>query len=58
MALQLAELDSLIDRLPEKLDTHINKLGTNLSGGEKQRLSLARLLLKMGQSLNKELLMI
>ena len=46
IALQLAELSTLIDRLPEKIDTHLNKMGTNLSGGERQRLSLARLILK------------
>lgn len=45
-ALQLAELDNLLDRLPLKLDTDIHQRGTNLSGGEKQRLAIARLILK------------
>ena len=45
-ALQLAELDNLLDRLSLKLDTDIHQRGTNLSGGEKQRLAIARLILK------------
>ena len=45
-ALHLVELDTLMDRLPLKLNTVIEKRGTNLSGGEKQRLSIARVILK------------
>ena len=32
--------------MPEGLDTHIGPYGFNLSGGEKQRLKLARVLLR------------
>lgn len=38
--------DEFIERLPDKLETHIEQNGTNLSGGQKQRLCIARALLK------------
>ena len=41
-----AGLESLIDRLPEGLDTTVGERGYRLSGGEKQRLALARAILK------------
>jgi len=44
--LKLAHLDDVIKRLPNGLDTHLEESGTILSGGEKQRLSLARALLR------------
>lgn len=44
--LRSARLDELIERLPAGLDTEIGDRGVKLSGGEKQRLSLARALLK------------
>ncbi len=41
-----AHIGSLIARLPEGLDTVVGDRGHRLSGGEKQRIALARLLLK------------
>lgn len=41
-----AHIGSLIERLPDGLDTVVGDRGHRLSGGEKQRIALARLLLK------------
>lgn len=38
--------DEFIDRLPDGYETHIEQGGTNVSGGQKQRLCIARALLK------------
>ncbi len=43
--LRALRLESFIDSLPNGLETSINELGTNLSGGEKQRLAIARAIL-------------
>jgi ATP-binding cassette subfamily B protein len=45
-ALKSAQVWSLVGSLPEGLDTVVGDRGHRLSGGEKQRLALARLLLK------------
>ena len=45
-ALQLAQIADLVADLPEGLDTVVGDRGHRLSGGEKQRLAIARLLLK------------
>jgi ATP-binding cassette subfamily B protein len=45
-ALEAAQIAHLIDDLPEGLDTVVGDRGHRLSGGEKQRLAIARLLLK------------
>ncbi len=45
-ALQAAQVWSLVDSLPSGLDTVVGDRGHRLSGGEKQRLAIARLLLK------------
>ena len=41
-----AGLDHFVESLPLGLDTVINENGNNISGGEKQRISIARTLLK------------
>lgn len=45
-AIRMADLESLISRLPHGLDTVIGENGAALSGGEKQRISLARCYMK------------
>lgn len=45
-ALEQAGLKALIDSLPEGISTVISENGKNFSGGEKQRISLARVLLR------------
>lgn len=45
-ALELAQCREIIDRLPDGLDTGIGVDGTYLSGGEQQRIALARAFLK------------
>ncbi|MBC9957405.1 ABC transporter ATP-binding protein [Yimella sp. cx-51] len=45
-ALRAANVWALIERLPHGLDTVVGDRGHRLSGGEKQRLAIARLLLK------------
>ena len=45
-ACRLAQADSFIQDFPDKYDTWIEQGGTNVSGGQKQRLCIARALLK------------
>lgn len=44
--LEAANAREFVERLPEKLDTQVGERGVRLSVGEKQRLSIARALLK------------
>ena len=44
--LEAANARAFVERLPEKLDTQVGERGVRLSVGEKQRLSIARALLK------------
>ncbi len=46
LATHIAQADEFIDEKPEGLQTEIAQGGTNVSGGQKQRLSIARALLK------------
>lgn len=50
-ACKLAQADSFIQEFPDKYDTHIEQGGTNVSGGQRQRLCIARALLKKPQIL-------
>jgi ATP-binding cassette subfamily B protein len=45
-ACKLAQADGFIQDFPDKYDTYIEQGGTNVSGGQKQRLCIARALLK------------
>ena len=45
-ACKLAQADEFIQTFPDKYDTWIEQGGTNVSGGQKQRLCIARALLK------------
>jgi ATP-binding cassette subfamily B protein len=45
-ALEAAHAEGFVKNLPEQLETNVGERGVKLSGGEKQRLSIARALLK------------
>lgn len=45
-ACRLAQADEFIKNMPEGYNTYIEQDGTNVSGGQKQRLCIARALLK------------
>ena len=48
-ACKLAQADEFIHQFPAGYDTHIEQGGTNVSGGQKQRLSIARAIAKHPQ---------
>ncbi len=45
-ALEIAQADDFVSAMPEKLDGPISQGGTNVSGGQRQRLAIARALVK------------
>lgn len=45
-AVEQAQLDGLMSRLPKGLETEVGERGLKLSGGERQRMAIARTLLK------------
>lgn len=45
-ASKIAQADEFVQSFPDKYDTHIEQGGTNVSGGQKQRLCIARAILK------------
>ena len=45
-AARIAQAEGFIEKLPEKFGSHIAQGGTNVSGGQKQRLSIARAICK------------
>ena len=42
---KIAQLNSMLENLPDGLDTIVGKMGIRLSGGQRQRLSIARMIL-------------
>ncbi len=45
-AAKLAQADGFVQEFPDKYETHIEQGGSNVSGGQRQRLCIARALLK------------
>lgn len=50
-ALHMAQLDDLIEGFPEGLETHIGERGVQISGGQRQRLGIARALYQQARVL-------
>jgi ABC-type multidrug transport system fused ATPase/permease subunit len=46
-ALELCKIDHLLQKLPNGLDSTLEEAGLNISGGERQRLALARGILRV-----------
>ena len=46
----MAQISNVIEKLPNRFESHINEKGVNLSGGERQRLALSRALLFSNES--------
>lgn len=45
-ALKIAQIDDFVKNMPDGLDSKVEQRGTNYSGGQKQRLAIARALVK------------
>lgn len=45
-AVRLSGLDTLVDSLPDKINSFVGENGCNLSGGERQRIAIARAIIK------------
>jgi ATP-binding cassette subfamily B multidrug efflux pump len=45
-ALEIAQAKDFVAEIPEKLEAHVSQGGTNFSGGQRQRLSIARAVVK------------
>jgi ATP-binding cassette subfamily B multidrug efflux pump len=45
-ALEIAQVKDFVAEIPEKLEAHVSQGGTNFSGGQRQRLSIARAVVK------------
>lgn len=45
-ACEIAQIDEFIESLPDKYQSHVEERGSNFSGGQKQRLTIARALIK------------
>ena len=41
-AVEIAQAEEFVEKMPEKYEAHVAQGGTNLSGGQKQRLAIAR----------------
>ena len=46
LAIKIAQLEPVIDKLPDGLDTKVGEKGYSLSGGERQRVGIARAICK------------
>ncbi|PDH18202.1 MAG: hypothetical protein CNB62_01725 [Pelagibacterales bacterium MED-G44] len=45
-SIKISKLDDLLNRLPDRENTHVGEIGKKISGGEKQRIGIARAVYK------------